>query len=66
MLFRSPNVIADYLFELCQFYNALYQNVMILKASPEARARRLLLCEAVSRTIKEGLRLMGIETVERM
>ncbi len=64
-LFR-PNVIADYLFELCQFYNALYQNVMILKASPEARARRLLLCEAVSRTIKEGLRLMGIETVERM
>jgi arginyl-tRNA synthetase len=64
-LFR-PNVITDYLFELCQLYNGLYQNVTILKAAPPERARRLLLCEAVSRTIKRGLDLLGIETVERM
>jgi len=61
-----PNVIADYLFELGQLYNALYQNLPVLRAEPPARARRLLLCEAVARTIRHGLDLLGIEVVERM
>jgi arginyl-tRNA synthetase len=62
----SPNLIADYLFELCQNYNSFYNALPVLKEKDELLYSRLLLSERVSRVIKTGLDLLGVDTVERM
>lgn len=62
----SPNLIATYLFELAQDYNLFYQKHPILKAEGSKRATRLLITKAVGNTLRHGLDLLGIKTVEKM
>lgn len=62
----SPNLVTTYLFELAQDYNLFYQKNPILKAEGDTRATRLLLTEAVGSTLKKGLDLLGIKTVDKM
>ncbi|PIS21314.1 arginine--tRNA ligase [candidate division WWE3 bacterium CG08_land_8_20_14_0_20_41_15] len=62
----SPNLIANYLFELASLFNAFYNNVSISKSEGETRDFRLALTEAVSIILKSGLGLLGIEVLERM
>lgn len=57
----SPNILATYLFELSQAFNIFYQKHKIGEND-----FRLTLSEVVGQVIKNGLRLLGIETVERM
>jgi arginyl-tRNA synthetase len=61
----SPNLICSYLLELAQRFNVFYGNNKILSGS-ESDNFRLRLTEAVSIIIKNGLKLLGIETVEKM
>ena len=61
----APHHIATYLFKLSQAFNAFYNKHQILKDSAE-RQFRLQLSFAVSLIIKNGLSLLGIETLERM
>ncbi len=62
----SPNTIATYLFELAQQYNLFYQKQPILKAEPAQKQFRLLLTTAAANILKNGLSLLGIDTVEKM
>ncbi|MCX7881265.1 MAG: arginine--tRNA ligase [Patescibacteria group bacterium] len=62
----SPNIIANYLYELASLYNLFYQKYPILKAEESLRELRLLITLAVKEIIKNGLNLLGIETVEKM
>jgi len=62
----SPNIVANYLYELTREYNLFYQKNPILKAEKEVKEARIAITQAVGATIKHGLGLMGIETVERM
>lgn len=62
----SPNFIATYLYELASLYNLFYQKYPILKAEKGTKELRLLITKAVANTIKKGLELLGIKTVERM
>ena len=62
----SPHLIANFLFNLCQEYNLFYQKHLILKAEEKTRELRLLITKAVAKTIKQGLYLLGIKTVDRM
>ncbi len=62
----DPSEIAKYLFELAQEFNDYYHSVPVLKAKNEIKAARLALIMAVSQVIKNGLGLLGIETVEEM
>lgn len=63
----KPNVVTNYLFELANAYNAFFRDCHVLKAeTPELRDSRLILCELTARTIRRGLELLGIRTVERM
>ncbi|OHD53613.1 MAG: arginine--tRNA ligase [Spirochaetes bacterium GWF1_51_8] len=62
----SPNLIADYLFELCQGYNSFYNALPVLKEKESLMYSRLLLSERVSRILKTGLDILGVECVERM
>jgi arginyl-tRNA synthetase len=61
-----PNRLCTYLFELSQVFNRFYDQVPVLKAEPAARPPRLALCRLTADTLKLGLGLLGIPTLERM
>ena len=62
----SPNLIATYLYELASEFNLFYQKCPILTADNETKKFRLLITQATANTIKKGLELLGIKTVEKM
>ncbi|KMM17179.1 arginine--tRNA ligase [Synechococcus sp. GFB01] len=61
-----PNRLCSYLFELSQVFNRFYDQVPVLKAPEPARSSRLALCRLTADTLKLGLGLLGIPTLERM
>ncbi|MEE9368692.1 MAG: arginine--tRNA ligase [Pontiella sp.] len=61
-----PNILADYLYDLAQVYSSFYQNVPFLKAEAGVRESRIRLCRSAATTLKQGLKLLGIETRERI
>ena len=61
-----PNRLCSYLFELSQVFNRFYDQVPVLKAPLAARESRLALCRLTADTLKLGLDLLGIATLERM
>ncbi|MEB3235592.1 MAG: arginine--tRNA ligase [Cyanobacteriota bacterium] len=61
-----PNRLCSYLFELSQVFNRFYDQVPVLKADEAARNSRLALCRLTAGTLKLGLGLLGIPTLERM
>jgi arginyl-tRNA synthetase len=62
----SPAEIAKYLFELAQEFNEYYHKISVLKAEEEIKKARLVLIGAIGEVIKNGLSLLGIETVDEM
>lgn len=63
----KPNHLTSYLFELASRYSEFFEHCPVIKAEDEAtRSSRLLLCDLTSRTLEQGLSLLGIQTVERM
>lgn len=63
---RDPASLAQYLYTLCQQFSNFYENVPVLKAEAASRAARLSLIKRVQEVLAEGLRLLTIETVEKM
>ncbi len=61
-----PNRLCNYLFELCQTFNRFYDQVPILKEEKNIKISRLNLCDLTAKTLKLSLKLLGIETLERM
>jgi arginyl-tRNA synthetase len=61
-----PNRLCSYLFELSQAFNRFYDQVPVLRADDPARASRLALCRLTADTLRLGLDLLGIPTLERM
>ncbi len=61
-----PNRLCAYLFELSQIFNRFYDQIPILKASEPSRTSRLALCSITADTLKLGMNLLGIPTLERM
>lgn len=61
-----PNRLCSYLFELSQVFNRFYDQVPVLKSDQSARISRLALCRLTADTLKLGLGLLGIPTLERM
>lgn len=65
----SPNIICSFLFDLAQKYNLFYDKHSILHLGQKYQAIsnfRLFLTFATATIVKQGLYLLGIETVERM
>ncbi|WP_328348998.1 arginine--tRNA ligase [Micromonospora sp. NBC_00421] len=58
--------LAGYLHRLATRFSAFYERCPVLRADGELRASRLLLTELTGRTLRQGLHLLGIRTVERM
>ncbi len=61
-----PNRLCTYLFELSQTFNRFYDQVPVLRAEEPARSSRLALCRLTADTLRLGLDLLGIPTLERM
>ena len=64
---QSPNVVANYVFDLAQKFNAFYSEVPILKAKNDVeRSFRLFITYSVGQVLKNGLNLLGIEIMDKM
>ena len=63
----SPALVANYLYDLVKSYNSFYQNNPILIQEDEnIKQYRLNLSDLTGKTIQKSLKLLGIETVNRM
>jgi len=63
----KPSLLAHELFALAKMFNRYYVEVSVLKEQVlEVRRARLCFLLAVQRTLKQGLNLLGIETIEQM
>lgn len=63
----SPSGIANYCYELTKEFNQFYHDFSILGADTEdEKILRLLIAKNVAKTLKNGMRLLGIEMPERM
>ncbi|MFZ5932773.1 MAG: arginine--tRNA ligase [Patescibacteria group bacterium] len=60
----SPNLLANYLFDLAKKYNNFYDKHRILGS--DNLELRLALTHAARQVLKNGLAILGIETPERM
>ncbi|MBM0255667.1 arginine--tRNA ligase [Micromonospora sp. 4G55] len=58
--------LAGYLHRLASTFSAFYERCPVLRASGELRESRLVLADLTARTLRQGLHLLGIRTVERM
>jgi arginyl-tRNA synthetase len=62
-----PNVVTEYLYETAKLFSSFYEQCPVLKAdSPQTVLARLRLTELTGLTLKKGLELLNIGTVERM
>lgn len=62
-----PNILCEYLYDLAGRFMTFYESCPVLKAPDDAtRLSRLRLCTVTARTLKLGLGLLGINTLERM
>ncbi|GAB4346006.1 MAG: arginine--tRNA ligase [Cyanophyceae cyanobacterium] len=61
-----PNRLCEYLFDLSKKFNQFYDRCPVLQAEEPARSSRLLLCDLTARTLKLGLNLLGLTTLDRM
>ena len=63
----SPSGIANYCYELTKEFNQFYHDFSIHGAdTDDEKALRLLIDKNVAKTLKNGMRLLGIEMPERM
>jgi len=61
-----PNTLSNYLYELSASFMRFYEACPIQGTDTATRANRLSLCVLASEALKQGLDLLGIETLERM
>ncbi len=61
----EPHIVTTYLVELASAFNAWYAQEQILDGTTHAQ-HKLALVEAVSRTLKNGLWILGIPAPEKM
>ncbi|MFX1389014.1 MAG: arginine--tRNA ligase [Promethearchaeota archaeon] len=62
----SIHLIAQYLLALCQNFNSFYSTCQVISEDKELEKARLLLIRCVQIIIKIGLKILGIETLDKM
>ena len=60
----TPNRLTDYLFHLAEHFNAFFRDCQVVSSAEEDS--RLLLCSVTANTLKQGLKLLGLQTTTRM
>ncbi|QGM81490.1 arginine--tRNA ligase [Otariodibacter oris] len=62
----TPHVLCQYLYELAGIFSSFYEACPILNAEDDIKQSRLQLASLTAKTLKQGLELLGIKTVEKM
>ncbi|MWQ59002.1 arginine--tRNA ligase [Glaesserella parasuis] len=62
----TPHVLCQYLYELAGIFSSFYEACPILNAEESIKQSRLKLAHLTAKTLKQGLDLLGIKTVEKM
>ncbi len=62
----ETNILADYLIDLAAAFNSYWQRIRIITDNAELTCARMQMAFAVRTIIGDGLRLLGIEPLERM
>jgi len=66
MLFYNPAFLANFLLTLAQKFNSFYHQHQVLQAKKNIRQARISLITAVAQVLKNGLGILGIETLDKM
>jgi arginyl-tRNA synthetase len=61
-----PHFLCAYLYDLAGTFMSFYEACPILNAEDDVKNSRLQLALNTASTLKQGLSLLGIETLERM
>jgi len=59
-----PNRLTDYLYRLAEKFHVFFHQCRV-EGSPKQNSR-LLLCEAVAKTLHQGMQLLGLKPLEKM
>lgn len=62
----EPSVVTRHIVDIAQVFNKFYHDEHILVQNEDEKKAKLLLVFAAKQTIRNGLRLLGIEAPERM
>ncbi|HDL5141456.1 TPA: arginine--tRNA ligase [Mannheimia haemolytica] len=61
-----PHILCQYLYELAGSFSSFYEACPILNAEETTKNSRLKLAALTAKTLKQGVDLLGIKTVEKM
>ncbi|QLB43693.1 arginine--tRNA ligase [Mannheimia pernigra] len=61
-----PHILCQYLYELAGTFSSFYEACPILNAEEDTKNSRLKLAALTAKTLKQGLDLLGIKTIEKM
>ncbi|MEZ4231612.1 MAG: arginine--tRNA ligase [Polyangiaceae bacterium] len=64
----EPHRLCGYLYDVASAFHPFFEKCPVIKGdvAPEVRASRLALCELTARVLRQGLGLLGIQTVQQM
>jgi len=61
-----PNLMCNYLYELAGLFARFYEACPVLKAEEPQLSTRLAICDLTAKVLKQGLDILGIQTLEQM
>lgn len=61
-----PNILAQYLLEVCRVFNQFYQKCRILGETPIVEESRMALVWATQRVLRRGLQVLGVSAPDVM
>ena len=61
-----PHFLCTYLYELAGVFSTFYNADKVMVDDESVKARRLMLCSRTMRVLEAGLRVLGIEPLEKM
>ncbi|MBN2798378.1 MAG: arginine--tRNA ligase [Deltaproteobacteria bacterium] len=61
-----PNVVADHLFAVANTFASFYHDCRVIGESPEVEQSRLSLVRATAAVLEQGMKLLGIQPLDRM
>lgn len=64
----EPHRLCGYLYDVASAFHPFFEKCPVIKGgvAPDVRASRLALCELTARVLRQGLGLLGIQTVQQM
>ena len=61
-----PHMLCSYLYELCGSFNSFYHSNTVINEDLSVQNKRLMLCNVTLQVLRSGLKLVGIQALERM